>query len=853
MQKGKTQSTNQEANIFEAIQNKYSILDVAKDIGLTVTRVGNSYRSDCIDGSGRGHNALHYHTDTNSWHDYTLGISGDITDLVAYAMFGEKSTDTIRKALQYLMPDWSNAKISEDIKAYEHFVKSIERWHNDLLDTSKNYAIRALDYLHSRRINDDTIRELNIGIDPSCCEFRILIPFWDETKKKILYFTSRRYAWRDSGEEDESRPRWKNASLEYYPFLHTAPLGLNSLKRKKNNTLIVTEGIFDWLAFYQEGYSVLAFKEKKFWKQSLDHIKEFSSVILAYDNDEAGQGYTYEAAKFLIQHKIPFSVAHMLTKDVAEHYQLTGNLDAIFASLINGLTWVTQYILPAKHYDELSPVEKEKAFIKCNSFIREIAIYADSAEVHKILISLKQYFPKDLVQGLFQIARKGPEQTEIRDKVISSHNIMYNPRTGFYEYQQPGLYAQQKGVWKQVDDETIMGYVSEKLGKFATGSKLTSILKLIKADQDVHSDFPVKVLNSKPCITFLNGTLHIDLNTGEAVLKPFSMYDYTTVQLPYYYDPDADCKVWKKFINDITNGRIDDQAVLQEYAGYTLLPHCKFQTALMLKGGGSNGKSVFFDIIKAILGGTGDDGRGYVSSTDPSKWGQDFRLMSLRHSWVNISYDMEKDMRGSEGVFKKVTAGEVLEDSYKHKDPISFNTRSKLMMACNYFPQVNDTSEGFMRRWLIVELPMHFVRKEKVRPFTNDRELDPFLEDKLMKELPGIFNWILAGLQRLLKQGEFTLTANHDRLINEFRTANNPLYAFVDENTEYFKGSDEGHIVERHAIFLRYAEWADKNKILPLPSNRFYSNMRSVFNSLSIPFDEDSGAWIFYFKEEGNW
>ena len=42
--------------------------------------------------------------------------------------------------------------------------------------------------------------------------------------------------------------------------------------------------------------------------------------------------------------------------------------------------------------------------------------------------------------------------------------------------------------------------------------------------------------------------------------------------------------------------------------------------------------------------------------------------------------------------------GEVLEDSYKHKDAIPFRTRSKLMMACNFFPTVNDTSDGFMRR-----------------------------------------------------------------------------------------------------------------------------------------------------------
>ena len=833
-----------EPNVFQAVNEKHSIIAEAQDLGLIIKRIGGSYRSDSIAPDGGGENALWLNEQTNRWYDFKLQKGGDITDLVATVRFG----GNIKDALTYLMPEWNSVKISRDIEHRNRFNSYMELVRTDITDTSKDYAVRALNYLHSRGITDDTISQLKIGVgsEYGYTGFRIFFPYLDEAGN-IIYYTSRRYDWHGAGEDDS--PKYKYASLTYYPFLRNSPMGLNTLQRKKDDTLIITEGIFDYLAFYQAGYSVLAFKDGKFWKEVLEKIKGFKRVVLAYDSDDAGQNYTYKAAKTLLQHRIPFGVANLITKDVAEHYQLTGNLDAIMASVRPGFNWFIQYILPKKPYDELTVGEKEEAVNKCKSFIKEIAVYADSADVHNILIRLKEYLPKDLVSGLMEMARKGPAQAEIATKIRLEHDIMYNPRTGFYEYQNPERFAANRGIWKHVDDETIMGYVSKALGRFATGGRLSSILKLVEADADVHTEIPIKVLNSYSRITFLNGTLHVDLNTGEAVLKPFSMYDYTTVQLPYYYDPNAKCPLWEKFLDDITNGRKDDQAVLQEFSGYIVLPTCRYDRALMLKGGGSNGKSVFFNIINAILGGTGDDGRGYVSGTDPSKWAKDFRLMPLRHSWLNISYDMESDMRGAEGIFKKVVSGEMLEDSYKHKDPIPFKTRSKLMMACNYFPTVNDTSDGFMRRWLIVELPMHFVDKDKVRPFTNDRPLDPSLQDKLMKELPGIFNWMIEGLKRLLKQDKFTHTANQDRLINEFRAANNPLYSFVEEKQEAFKGSDEGHIVPRHNIFLMYAEWADKNKIIPLPSNRFYSNMRSVFNSLSMPFDEDAETWIFYFKE----
>ena len=153
-----------------------------------------------------------------------------------------------------------------------------------------------------------------------------------------------------------------------------------------------------------------------------------------------------------------------------------------------------------------------------------------------------------------------------------------------------------------------------------------------------------------------------------------------------------------------------------------------------------------------------------------------------------------------------------------------------------------------MRRWLIVELPMHFVEKDKIKG-NNDRELDPFLEDKLIRELPGIFNWALEGLQRLLEQKHFTKTKNHDKLINEFRAANNPLYSFVEDERNLIAGSDEGHEIQKSFVFNSYALWADRNKVQVLPANRFYSNIRSVFNNMSIPFTEEGPIWIFFFDE----
>ena len=832
-----------EVSIFQEVQERYNILDVAKSLNIRLKKVGSSYRSDSLDGDG-GENALAFYESTNSWYDFKLQTGGDVTDLVAQVKFN----GNIKEALNDLLPNREKHHISKELQAKKDFMANIDRWHSHLFDKNWKSGIEALEYLHRRGINDDTIKQLKIGIDYSFDnEWRIIVPYWDEAGKNVLYYTSRIL------NDNEHSPKYKKASLERYPFLRNAPMGLNTLKRKKDDVLVITEGVFDWLAFYQEGYSVLSPNGGDFgkqWPEVLEKIRDFKRVILAFDNDEAGQGFTYKAAQKLIQNKIPFDCANLLTKDVAEQYEAMKNLDMLFNSVRPGHKWLLRYITPQATFEELTVGEREKAMAKCKAFIDDIAAYTNSSDIHDMLISLRAYFPKDWISGLLETARKGPNQLDVADKIRQSHDLLYNPRVGFFEYQDPAKAAFNKGTWKQLDDEYVMSYIRDRYGKYATGSKLTSTLKLIQTDSKVLSDAPISEFNSLPLISFLNGTLHIDMKTGKGVIKKHSRDDFVTTQMPYYYNPKAECPNWEKFLNDITAGRKDDQAVIQEFAGYILSPDCRFQKALMLKGGGSNGKSVVFNILSAALGGISRDGRGYISGSEPSKWAKDFRLMPFRTAWLNISSDMENDFRGAEGAFKKIVAGEVLEDSYKFKDSIHFKPRTKLIMACNYFPSVNDTSDGFMRRWLIVELPMHYVEKEKVKSKRNDREFDPFLEDKLMKELPGIFNWMLKGLQRLLAQKQFTHTSRQDALIQEFRRANNPLYSFVEEKQEYFKGSDEGHVVPRQAVFDTFAEWAERSKTFPIPAYRFYSNMKSVFNNLSMPFEEDGDDWTFYCSED---
>ena len=826
----------QERNIFKEVQERYNIKDVAESLGIKFTRKNRAWS---IANNGAGEYAFAIYPASNTWYDFMLQQGGDITDLVAYVKYnGDK-----KAALQDLMPNWNEGKIHTQLNKRDEFMKTNEHFNNELFKRQSEGGAwgNAMKYLHDRGITDETIKTLQICLEISNGVFRIRFPYWNRSGNRILYYTTRRYDMNGNG-ENEKQPKYMKASLDYHPYLDNAILGLNTLDRKdkdgnRRDYLIITEGMFDWLNCYQQGYAVISPNGCDFgslWPKAIEAIRDFKYVILAFDSDQAGQDATYKAAKELLKAKIPFKVATLLTKDVAEFCENGGSVEAIVNSAREGKKWFIEYIRPQKPFEELTVGEREKAMDKCKAFIRQICPHTDSVTTHEIIMTLRQSFPKEWLSELFKIAKKGLTEEEVCNIIMYEYSLLFNERTGFYEYDN-------KGYWQRTDNTTIEGYIKKVYGRHATGGKLSSTIRVLKATEGINSQIPL-TFNSQPCVVFQNGTLHIDMKTGDVKFTEHNKSDYVTVCLPFCYDPKADCVNWKRFINDVTNENIGVQKLLQEYPGYGLIPSYQYHQALMLKGGGSNGKTVYTNIISALFGGTE---KGYVSVIEPSRFSKDFRLMPLKNSWINISSETESDLRGAEGVFKKITSGDVLEDSYKHKDPIAFKTRTKLIMCCNNFPSVNDTSEGFMRRWLFVNFPMHYVDADKVKPNCNDRPKDPHLEEKLMQELSGIFNWVLEGLQRLLKQNQFTHTNEQDALKYEFLKVNNPLVTFFEDKQFMFYDNNFGKTIERGTIFAMYKEWAENNAVMPLPANRFYSNFSSMLMQIGVEHEICGMVWKF--------
>lgn len=258
-------------------------------------------------------------------------------------------------------------------------------------------------------------------------------------------------------------------------------------------------------------------------------------------------------------------------------------------------------------------------------------------------------------------------------------------------------------------------------------------------------------------INFQNGVL--DVRTKELV--PHSPERGFRYVLPYDYDPTAKAPRFDKFLDEVTLDNPQLRAVLEEFGGYALSGddywshHC-----LLLIGEGRNGKSKF---IEALQLAAGNDN---FSTTKLEKFGSQNDLQLMEGKLFNVSEEIShKEMKLTESL-KDLSSGNTMTVKLMYNQPYKIKNKAKLILTANKLPETTDMSFAFFERMLIVPFEARFVGDKK----------DPYLTAKFKAELPGIFNILFAGYERLVKKQRFTDAVRIEEEKLDYAQSNNPIY-----------------------------------------------------------------------------
>lgn len=327
-------------------------------------------------------------------------------------------------------------------------------------------------------------------------------------------------------------------------------------------------------------------------------------------------------------------------------------------------------------------------------------------------------------------------------------------------------------VWKdthfeELDDVYLENFAQTHFSPNATSAMVEEFKKLVCRTNLTTPDWFQESTEKK--INFKNGVL--DLGTGNLV--PHSMEHGFRYVLPYDYDPYAKCPQFEKFLHQITSGDQDLQNLLMEFAGYSFSGDFPWASkVLVLTGEGSNGKSTFIDVLRALAG------RDNYASLTWKDMNNQTTLQLIDGKLFNLAEEAPKHALSDSTLFKNIATGGEITVKVLYKQPFSIRNKTKLIFACNELPQSEDTTKGYFRRFLIVPFMVEFSDEKG----NEDKQI----RQKLFSELPGIFNLVRKGYERLSLNKKFTEAGAARKKLDEYRLETDHATRWILENVKVF-------------------------------------------------------------------
>ena len=257
-----------------------------------------------------------------------------------------------------------------------------------------------------------------------------------------------------------------------------------------------------------------------------------------------------------------------------------------------------------------------------------------------------------------------------------------------------------------------------------------AVSKLVKVDQRlaIVSD----VLDADPW-KLNTPTGLVDLKTG--AVTPHTPEDFCTkiTKVPVAevgMKPD----VWLTFLHQITFENADYVAYLQRMCGYFLTGDISQHALFFAWGTGGNGKSVFVNTLRYIMGSyaTSTPMETLMVSNSPQ---HPTDLADLRGARLVTAQETEEGRRLAIAKVKQMTGGDPIKARHMRQDFFEYTPEFKLFMVGNQKPKLQTVDAAMERR-------LHLL------PFTYSvptEKVDRQLEQKLQSEAAAILRWMVDG------------------------------------------------------------------------------------------------------------
>jgi putative DNA primase/helicase len=349
---------------------------------------------------------------------------------------------------------------------------------------------------------------------------------------------------------------------------------------------------------------------------------------------------------------------------------------------------------------------------------------------------------------------------------------------------------------------------------------VASALPDLKAD-------PLEFDRDPDLLNVANGT--VNLRTGE--LRAHRACDRITKLVPVVFDATAGAPTWEEFLESVQHDA-ETRMFLQRAVGYSATGHVGEHALFFLYGNGRNGKGTFTRAITNVLGDYVDVAPpGMLLASENAGHPTDVRdLMGKR--LVTAAETGERSEWNEERV-KWLTGGDKLKGRAMRENwEVFFDPTHKLWVESNHKPRVRGVDEGIWSR--IKEIPFRQQWREATDDAPERAHLpvqDLELQEKLLRERPGILAWIVRGAQEWY--------ANRLGTPREVREATAAYRRDEDLLGDFLASEQVSGLLLKdvHERYVRFAAVNDEQAMSPM-------KLRAELERRGMPSKRTNKGWV---------
>ena len=509
------------------------------------------------------------------------------------------------------------------------------------------------------------------------------------------------------------------------------------------------------------GYAIYEGEEKKSLSEELKNFQSRAEEISTKDRVRLGEYFNIK--------KLEIELEFICSKNgvIPVLRYISNELEkGVFPTdiLIDGVNKLSQNCIKKKYLNEL--------------FKRQVE------QEQKILLERR----KDLEM---------PEKPQINFFVanyIQNIQTLYEKQPFFFDVtNQFWMWDTKKFKYVEIDDIDLMNILdvaynsaSMTLDSSTKGKYMEAFKRIGRQNNPI--DLP------KEWIQFKNKLFNIQ--TKE--IKEVSPDYFLTNPLPWEIGNSDNCPTIEKLFNEWVGKKYIK--TLYEVIAYCCYRDYPIHLCFTLVGSGRNGKSQFQRLLCKFLG------EDNTSTTDLDIIiGNRFETIKCYKKLAVLMGETNFGVMEKTSMLKKLSGGDKIGFEKKNKNPFDDYNYGKLIINSNSLPSSDDTSEGFYRRWLIINFPNDFPEGKDI--FLTVPEIE---FNNLARKIVGL-------LPELIEHTNFTNQGSVQERKERYIEYSNPLPLFLNEMYEV---DYEGYISYGY-MYKNYCQFLIKRKMRVVSREEF--------------------------------